>query len=160
MIFVLVRRGIFASTITLKLHDADCDAASLAEQSTAVVPTGNGVPGCRVHVTTIGVSPPDVCGALNVTGTGAPVVDVPLTPVGHVIDSGGGAGGVAAVGEEHPARATTEIMTAARMRYLGRTQGVSITANDLVYYHLNLGRVGQGGPAPPAQSIGPKTYNT
>jgi hypothetical protein len=106
--------GIGGVTVTVNAHEVDAFAASVAVHCTVAAPTANAVPDARVQLTSIGSTPPVVAGALNVTGTAAPVVEATVTLAGHAIVSGGRGGtgvtgggtvggGVGLVGDEHAA---------------------------------------------------------
>jgi hypothetical protein len=111
-------RGIGVVTVIVNEHEAAVAAASVAVHRTVLAPTANAEPDECVQVTRMGSTPPDVVGALNVTGTAAPVGEATLTFAGQIIvsDGRGSAGvsggvargsciGVGAVGDEHAAAA-------------------------------------------------------
>jgi hypothetical protein len=102
--------GIGGVTVTVNVHEVDALVASVAVHCTVAAPAANAVPDARVQLTSMGSTPPLVAGALNVTGTAAPVVEATVTLPGQVIASGGrdgtgvtGGGGVGFVGDEHAA---------------------------------------------------------
>jgi hypothetical protein len=133
-------------TLTLKLHDREAVAASVAVHCTCVVPTGNREPELRLHDTWIGATPPDVDGAAKFTAMPPPLVAVavwligqPIVNAGFGVGFGPAAGGVGvwvdvgAVGEEHAAAANT-IRAAAPLTVLtNRNRRNSGPGNNKLY---------------------------
>ena len=148
-------RGIAASTVTVNVHVADCDAASTAVHFTDVEPIGKKAPDCLEQLTCTGSTPPLVHGAAKVTGMAAPVVDATRTLAGHVMlgggtgvaggftggpaVGGGAAGGVGDVGDEHAPAKNISIATKARLpartaRFL-RTHRITVCGTNAESYY-------------------------
>jgi hypothetical protein len=115
--------------VIVNAHDAVVPRASVAVQSTVVVPTAKSDADGREQDTVTGGTPPPASGAGKLTATGSPVVDTVEIPAGQVsvnaeaggsLDAGGpGAGDEGAVGDEHPA---------ARARTTTNAAGASVCA--------------------------------
>jgi hypothetical protein len=106
-----------AATVTVNRQLVLCATLSRALHCTVVGPTANSDPDGRVQETSIGATPPVVVGAAKVTTAPVSLVALALTLAGHAIVSGGFGGGfcvggvcgggLGLVGDEQPARNTT-----------------------------------------------------
>ena len=93
-------------TFTLKLQLNVCCRASVIEQATLVVPTGNAEPDAGEQLTDNGWAPPETFGSSNVTRTGWRFAEWVTTGAGHAAVAGGVFTSLGSVGDDpcvHPA---------------------------------------------------------
>jgi hypothetical protein len=99
MNFVTLSRGA-AEMTTENVQAVDCAAESEALQATLEVPTGKALPDSGAQLVDTGAWPPLVVGAVHVTVTGCPCLEVPVAFAGQLIErAGGGVGGSGTIGD-------------------------------------------------------------
>jgi hypothetical protein len=103
------------------VHEATCDAASVAVHETGVVPTGKSDPEFGTQLVVIGCVPPATVGVANDTATGLPFGDVAPAMVGHVML---GSGAATVTVEEH-------VATCCAASVAVQVNGVVPTGNEL-----------------------------
>jgi hypothetical protein len=119
-------------TTTRNEQETDRCNASVAEQFTEAVPTGNAEPLAGVHAVVTGACPPLTTGASYDTLTAVPSGDGTVSDAGHVIVGPAGGGGVGVVVDslqpaEMSVRRSAQIGRAARERCL--TPGIPSSMN-------------------------------
>ena len=120
-------------TFTLKLQLNVCCRASVIEQATVVVPTGNAEPDAGEQLTDNGWAPPETFGSSNVTRTGWRFAEWVTTGAGHAAVAGVGAfASLGSVGDDPCVQPAANSATATKKgtRFL-IGELISITAVEL-----------------------------